>query len=166
MISYILEEEIDNLFQFVEARYSNIEEVPRYREEYRFDEFCGVLKQARSDTYYPSLLDKAVYLVVGINKGHFFSNGNKRLALVTMTSFLAINNLEFRDDTKDWYKETLEQLFPEYQRWEDFHDFTPIDLATYNLSIMIADSGVYNITHDELKRRVRVFLEKATESVA
>jgi hypothetical protein len=123
-----------------------------------------VLKQVRSDTYYPTVLEKAVYLLVSINKGHFFSNGNKRLALVVMTLFLAVNDLQLRTGDKTWYREILTELFPEYTLWEDFAEFTPTDFATYNLSIMIADSGVYGISHDELKRRVLVFLEKSTEA--
>lgn len=164
MAYYISEKILDRVFEFVSTRYSQVEEVPQYREERRFDEFCGVLRQAKSDTYYPTVLEKAVYLLVGINKGHFFSNGNKRLALVVTTLFLAINDLQLKKESKEWYRTLLENLFPEYTQWEDFSDFTPTDYATYNLSIMIADSGVYNISHDQLKERVHSFFDQSLET--
>lgn len=163
MVYYLPEESLEKIFEFVSKRYARIEEVPRYREERRFDEFCGVLRQAHSDTYYPTVLEKAVYLLVSINKGHFFSNGNKRLALVVMTLFLAINDLQLKMGDKPWYRTILSELFPEYKQWEDFKEFNSTDFATYNLSIMIADSGVYGISHDELKQRVHSFLERTIE---
>ena len=163
MAYYIPENLLDEIFAYISDRYARIEEVPRYRDELGFEKFCSVLEQSRSNAYYPSLLEKAVYLLVNINKGHFFSNGNKRLALVVTTIFLLSNGLRLKVESKSWYKETLEELFPEYEHWEDFTDFTSTDFATYNLSIMIADSGVYGISHDELKRRVYVFLERSTE---
>ncbi|MBY0110996.1 Fic family protein [Patescibacteria group bacterium] len=163
MIYYIPETVLAAVFSFVSERYSQAEEVPRYKEERGFPQFCGVLTQVRSDTYYPTLLDKAVYLLVGINKGHFFSNGNKRLALVVTTFFLGMNDLQLRKRDKIWYQSVLGELFPEYQSWEDFADFTPTDFATYNLSIMVADSSTHGVPHDELKRRAKAFFEVATE---
>lgn len=117
------------------------------------------MKQAEQNTYYPTLLDKAVYLLIGINKGHFFSNGNKRIALTITVTFLTLNYLILKEGSKEWYKKYLQQLFPEFSKWEDFSDFNSTDFATYNLSIIIADSGVYGITHDDLKARVRLFFE-------
>lgn len=163
MTQYLTVQGLDSIFEFVQERYAKIEEVPAYKDEPGFEKFCGVLVQVQSDNYYPTVFDKAVYLVLNINKGHFFSNGNKRLALVIMISFLAINGFGLRAESKEWYRNTLEDLFPEYKQWEDFDEFTSTDFATYNLSIMIADSGVYGITHDELKRRITAFLEESTE---
>lgn len=164
MTYYIPEEGLDAAFEYVSKHYSHIEEVPSYRDEPGFEKLRGIFIHVQSDTYYPSLLDKAAYLLIGINKGHFFSNGNKRLAIVVMTLFLSGNSLGLkRGSSKEWYRETLGSLFPEYAQWGDFSDFSSTDFATYNLSIMIADSGTYGIDHDELKRRVYSFLETATE---
>lgn len=166
MTVYLSERHLDIVFDILEEQYARAEEVPQYKlERMGFEKLCGVLEQAKSDTYYPNLLEKAVYILVSINKGHFFSNGNKRLALVTMTTFLDINQLSLKTESKDWYKDCLVDLFPEYAQWADFDDFTSTDFATYNLSIMIADSGVYNISHDELKRRILVFLQNSTKNI-
>ncbi len=163
MTQYIAEESLGLIFALISERYSTIEEVPHYRTEAGFKKFCSVLLQSEEDVYYPTVIDKATYLLIGVNKGHFFSNGNKRLALVIMTVFLGVNDLWLKDESKEWYRNVLEKLFPEYAQWDDFDEFTSTDFATYNLSIMIADSGVYGISHDELKRRVRSFLEQSTE---
>ena len=161
-MNYIPEDALDLIFEFVSQRYSRIEEVPQYHGEPGFEKFCGVLTQVQSDTYYPTLLDKAAYLLVNINKGHFFSNGNKRLALVVTTVFLVMNDLQLKAESKEWYRTILGNLFPEYKDWEDFEDFTSTDFATYHLSIMIADSGTFNIEHEELKGRVTSFFIQAT----
>ncbi len=162
-MTYLPEEILGTIFAYISKRYSHIEEVPLYRQEPGYDKLLGVLAQVQSDTYYPSVIEKAAYLLIGINKGHFFSNGNKRLAIVITTYFLARNKLILKKDSKSLYRSGLESLFPEYTQWGDYEEFTSTDFATYNLSIMIAESGVYNIPHDELKRRVGSFIEQFTE---
>lgn len=159
---YISPDSLGLLFSYLQTRYARVEEVPQYRGEVRFQEFLAVLERVTSD-YYPTLLDKAVFLLVTINKSHFFSNGNKRLALVMMTFFLGINDVELDTSiSKNSYQEILQNLFPEFERFEDFEDFTSVDYATYNLSILIADSGVYSISHDSLKERILSFLNQTT----
>ncbi len=158
-IAYIPEEAFDALFDYIGRRFSQRESVPHYRREPRFNEFCGVLKQVEQNQYYPDLLAKAVYLLIGINKGHFFSNGNKRIALTITLFFLLLNYFDLKDESKTWYQNYLQELFPEFNKWEDFPDFTSTDFATYNLSIIIADSEVYGIKHDDLKERTRLFFE-------
>jgi death-on-curing family protein len=164
VIVYLRRTFVDFIFGFIAERFGTIEEVPNYNDEHLgVEKLCGIFEQIQSDVFYPTLLDKAAYLLIGINKGHFFSNGNKRLALVATTVFLTLNDITFKKAEKEWYRETLELLFPEYASWTDFDDFTHTDFATYNLSIMVADSGVHGISHDELKRRLRTFFELSTE---
>lgn len=164
MIHYLTDENLDPIFDFVGTRYSRQEEVPAYRENKEgIAKLLGVLERARMDTYYPDLLDKATHLLLSINEGHFFSNGNKRLALVTTTAFLAINAKTLKTSSKDTYRALLASLFPEHSEFVDFPEFTSTDFATYNLSIIIADSGAYHIEYGVLKARVRAFLAEATD---
>jgi len=80
MISYLGDEHLDPIFAFVAERYGRQEEVHEYRDNADgIAKLLGVLERARMDTYYPDLLDKATHLLIEINEGHFFSNGNKRL---------------------------------------------------------------------------------------
>jgi prophage maintenance system killer protein len=100
---------------------------------------------------------------VQINKGHFFSNGNKRLAIAVTALFLDANGFRIKNLEKEEFKSLLGDLFPEHKNWEDFEDFTATDFATYHLSIVVAESGTYNIAFDELKMRIKSFLESAIE---
>lgn len=164
MIRYLTKEDLVLIFKFLSLRYSRAEEIPQYLEEHiGCDKLWGILTQVQNDVYYPNVLDKATHTLTGINKGHFFSNGNKRLALVVATIFLAANNLQLKQHTKTEYRSVLAPLFPEYRQWSDYDDFTATDFAMYNLSIMVADSTVSHITYDELKMRVRTFFESSTE---
>jgi death-on-curing protein len=162
MIEYLEESDLKVIFSFVSERYGRQEEVPEY-ELHRegIQKLVGVLERTRMDAYYPSLLEKAAYLLIAINKGHFFSNGNKRLALVAMTAFLTLNNKNLKYVSKDSYRELLSRLFPEYTSETDFAEFMGTDFATYNLSIIIADSAAYSIDHESLKGRVLAFLTEA-----
>jgi len=162
MFKYLADEHLDPIFAFVAERYGRQEEVPVYRDNLGgVAKLLGVLERARMDRYYPTLLDKATHLLLSINKGHFFSNGNKRLALVVTTTFLTINEKHLQENPKETYGELLNSLFPEHKEYYDFPEFTPTDFATYNLSIVIADSGSYNIEYDSLKKRVHTFLSRS-----
>ncbi len=161
---YLNKEQLPPLFVYLAERYARIEEVPSYQEEtIGFEKLLGVLEGVRMDTYYPDTLDKTTYLLLQINKGHFFSNGNKRLALVVATVFLDLNGKKLKALPKEEYQALLQRLFPEYKTWSDFPEFSSTDFATYHLSIVIADSGTFNITHDDLKNRVKTFFAGATE---
>jgi death-on-curing family protein len=162
MINYLEKEHLDPIFKFVAERYGRQEEVPNYRDNLQgVEKLLGVLERARMDRYYPTLLEKATHLLLSINKGHFFSNGNKRLALVTTTTFLTINEKHLKEDSKEFYKTLLKSQFPEHTECKDFPDFTSTDFATYNLSIVIADSGSYAIEYELLKERVYNFLSQS-----
>jgi prophage maintenance system killer protein len=163
---YIEPEQLGTVFEVIEQNYARIEEVPDYRLQLAgMERLIGVLTGVRMDTYYPTTLDKAAYLLLQINEGHFFSNGNKRLALVITGIFLALNGLRFQDTTKEFYKTALVSLFPEYEKFEDYPEFKGVDFATYNLSIIIAESGKLSIPFDILKERVKTFLQSVTELV-
>lgn len=162
MFSYLADEHLDPIFSFVAERYARQEEVPAYRNNLDgIAKLLGVLERARMSSYYPTLLDKATHLLLSINKGHFFSNGNKRLALAVTATFLTINGKHLKEHSKEFYKELLASLFPERREYSDFQEFTSTDFATYNLSIIIADSGTYDIDYELLKGRVHSFLSQS-----
>ena len=161
MIAYLDKEHLPPLFVYLQKRYARIEEVPDYQGEPGYERLLGVLERVQMDLYYRDLLDKAAYLIIAINKGHFFSNGNKRLALVATTVFLDLNKKALQESSKEEYRHLLERLFPEYKTLNDFPEFTSTDFATYHLSIVIAESGALGIEHDDLKLRVKRFFEEA-----
>ncbi len=157
---YLDKSHLEAIFAFVSLRYGRQEEVPVYAEHKEgMSKLLGILERTRMDVYYPSFLDKAVHLLVGINKGHCFGNGNKRLALVATSTFLTLNGKCLSNHPKSEYELLLEELFPMHKAWVDFPEFTGTDFATYNLSIIIADSGALGIDHDALKSKVLHFLK-------
>lgn len=160
---YVDEIDLDTyIFPLVSSRYGRIEEVPNYKNEQGgMLQLLGVLERVRNDNYYPSLLEKATYLLVAINKGHFFSNGNKRLALVVTIYFLVFNTKDLKDESKEFYSKLIDKIFPEREDCEDFPDFSGSDYAMYHLSIIIAMSGALGISFDDLKKRVSLFLEES-----
>lgn len=162
-MNYIPEERLDVIFEFISTKYSHLEEVPSYEKEVGLEKLKGTLNQVKSDIYYPDIFSKATYLLLNINKGHFFSNGNKRLSLVVTTVFLGLNNFEFKNQDKDFYKNLLVGFFPEFKCVSDYEDFSPTDFVTYNLAIIVADSGAIKIEYDDLKERVKRFFENILE---
>lgn len=54
-------------------------------------EILATLEFVRNDDYYPSFTDKLSYLVYGFCHGHYFLDGNKRIALTIGVFFLLQN---------------------------------------------------------------------------
>ena len=54
----------------------------------------SVLEFIQNDLYYPTFIEKLSYLVFRFCSGHFFNDGNKRIALTLGTYFL-LNNGHF-----------------------------------------------------------------------
>lgn len=153
-------ESINNAFKIVDEYYSNLEEVPDYQNEKEgMEKLRGVLDGVKSDTFYPSAIEKAAYLLIQINKGHFFSNGNKRLAIVISLVFLIINDYDIKDLSVDIYKTKFKKLFPAFKDAKAFKDFSSIDFACYNLSVVVADSHKYVDNFDDLKNKILEFLK-------
>lgn len=154
-MNYFKEEDLSILFDLIYRHYSKQEPMPPYDSQ---KEGCkklkGALAQVTNDTYYPTLLEKAAYLLVQINKGHFFENGNKRLALVTTLGFLLINNAQLSNHNKEEYSSLLKELFPSFKGYQDFEEFNPEEFGLYNLSIIVADSAAHEPDFETLKKKV------------
>ena len=52
----------------------------------------ATLDFVQNDLYYPTFADKLTYLMYRFCSGHFFNDGNKRIALTVGTYFLHKNN--------------------------------------------------------------------------
>jgi len=147
------------IFGLVKKYYTEHEQVPDYTSDIKgVEKIKGVVDMAKMG-YYPTFFDKATYILLQINQGHFFENGNKRLALVVFLYFIYTNSHDFEDYSKEKYGERLKEIFPEYTNPEDFERFDPKDFAYYNLSILIADSKKYGISFDDLKTRVKEYID-------
>jgi death-on-curing protein len=54
----------------------------------------SIIDHVQNDDYYPSFEDKLVHLVFAVNKGHCFSDGNKRTSIALGAFLLNINGLD------------------------------------------------------------------------
>lgn len=55
----------------------------------------SILEHIQYDLYYPCFEDKLTHLFYAINKGHTFSDGNKRSSIALSTYFMEINGYDF-----------------------------------------------------------------------
>ena len=152
--------------ELIAQHYSREEEIPDYQaEEAGCENLNGVLERVRME-HYPTLIEKVGYFFIQINKGHFFSNGNKRLALVCAIGLLIFNDKEVNHDlTKNDYERILLDIFPNCAEClEDHADFNSAEFALYNLSIIVADSHKYvpeENGFDMLKNKVTQFFNRS-----
>lgn len=159
-LKYLSVQDMDAVFKIIHDHYSSHENIPDYiHENAGLAKLEGVLTGVRMDNYYPTFEDKAAYLLIQINKGHFFSNGNKRVALVSTLFFIFLNDYAIYSFSKADYRNRLAKLFPGCTTYSDYEDFLPEEFGFYNLSIIIADSEQYVGSFDELKAGVKSFLK-------
>lgn len=55
----------------------------------------ATLAFVQNDMYYPTLEEKAAYLLYALNKNHAFNDGNKRASIALSAYFFEINGLDF-----------------------------------------------------------------------
>lgn len=55
----------------------------------------ATLEFVRNDIYYPSIEEKASYLLYALNKNHAFNDGNKRTSVALTAYFFELNGLDF-----------------------------------------------------------------------
>lgn len=75
------------------GRLESIPEIPR-------QEFEGRM-------FYPTLIEQAAVLFYSLIKGHPFLNGNKRMAIISLLTFLLLNKKWLRTSIKDLYDITV-----------------------------------------------------------
>jgi len=158
MIHYLNRKDLNSIFDIIYKNFTLKEKVPDYAEDKTaVDNLGGVLERIKMDDFYPDFYDKVTYLIIQINKGHFFQNGNKRLALVSVLSFIFLNGYDVSSQDKEIYRKKIQELFSNFKDFQDYEDFFPEEFAYYNLSVIIADSNEYTSSFEELKTRVKEF---------
>ena len=92
-----------------------------------------ILDLVKNDDYYQSFIKKSAYLFASISTGHYFPNGNKRLAMMSLTYFLALNKCPWKLVSCERYLIFFKKYFPYYKPTkEDFQNIT--GWALYNLN--------------------------------
>ena len=161
-IEYIEPEDLINIVDIIRGfEYEHEEEVPDYdNERSAIDNYFALLDRSKM-IYYPSVLDKASFLFININS-HYFSNGNKRLSVVSTVYFLDKNNFSPSDLSKNDYRNILVSLFGDFEL-SDWDGFEAKDFGLYNLAVIVAKHNEENdldLSNDELKIKVKEFFDK------
>ena len=158
-IAYITPENLIEIIDAIQSfDYVSDEEIPRYDEQAdKVDDYFALIDRLKNDTYYPDIFSKAATLFLNVN-GHYFANGNKRLAVFSMTFFLESNGWRPRKMSKDEYAEVITDVFGAY-KLEDYDNFSPTDFAMYNIAIITATFNVNGVAFDDGKAQVERFLK-------
>ncbi len=142
-----------------------LNKAPSYESEVGGIKQLEAILQRSEGIYYPDFYDKVAFLFLGIDRSHFFSNGNKRLAIIVSLIFAFDNGYRFAHHSKEMYAKKLKEFFPDYVPEETDRDFLPDDFFYYHLAIIVADSTVHNLSDEDLKTKVaelfRYSLKKA-----
>lgn len=149
-----LEDCFERLFD-VALEFDESESTPHYADNhYGLESLNGVLERVQ-EYWYEGIYGKATYLFLAINKGHFFINGNKRLALILTLEFLKENGYTPKRIRLRKYLSWFENNFPNYKVSDKNFDRN-YGWAFFNLNKAVADSQV---DHDDLKEKVNKFLK-------
>lgn len=112
--------------------------------------------------YYPDYYTKATYLFVALSTGHYFENGNKRIALFSYIYFHQINNFRFRNLQKKQYKKWFKKYFPNYKLGlHQFRSNAGWGLYNFNKALNMkleSHSQGHNYSFNELKKITKEFL--------
>jgi prophage maintenance system killer protein len=157
MMQYITEEMMrKHAFPYIQKQLANAEAAPDYeREPNGMSELRKVLEFVQQDLYYPTFEEKAAYLLCSIAASQYFSNGNKRLSVMTLVLFLSANAVIIDEDSVESYKNILQEVFPLHV-WEHNAEIKSSHaLFLYNLAALLGDRTKWG-TNDFPQVRERV----------
>jgi len=157
-ICYITPEDLVEIIDIIQSfDYINDDEIPRYDDQPdKIDDYFALIDRLKNDTYYPDIYSKAATLFLNLN-GHYFTNGNKRLAVFSMTYFLESNGLSPINLDKYKFRDLIIEIFGNH-RLEDYDNFSPTDFAMYNVALITAQFNQNNVHFDDGKTQVERFL--------
>lgn len=131
--------------------------VPNYEDEKRgMSELKGILERIKDD-YYSDFFIKSAYLFCGITEGHYFSNGNKRLAMMSFVSLYKINDYKEKPITRAKYATKIKSLFPmaKLSKISEIPEVFPEMI--YHLCKIVADKKSNQCNFDQLKEKIEDF---------
>ena len=93
----------------------------------------ATLDFVQNDLYYPNFADKLTYLMYRFCSGHFFNDGNKRIALTLGTYFLYKNNYYWHAcicmRTLEADQDLLLRIVNSFMTSKDYDEELKIDIA-------------------------------------
>ncbi len=144
-------------FPYIYSELTESENAPDYESEPEgIAELEKVLEFVKNDSYYPNFSEKSAYIICSIAGSQYFSNGNKRLSIVTLLMFLQLNDTLIRENYK-YLRKTLSKYFPKHVWEENPNIQLAHSLFLYNLAIIIGDRARWEIDDfAEVRQRVGV----------
>ena len=161
---------IEDYFDFIfndirNLAYDDIKK-PIYEKDRGVSKLDGVLEQIKNSDYYAHFYSKAAYLFASLSTGHYFANGNKRLALFSFIYFLRINKYRFRSIKKEKYKEWFKTHFPNYKLSQiEFQSNAGWALYNFNKAMNIKESENkqgHKYSFNEIKKLTEEFIQFMT----
>ncbi len=158
-VVYLDQDDLHFAFQIVrEVPYAKDEQTPAYESQSAgVEQVLGVLERMRFDLY-RSIHEKAAMLFIAVAKGHYFHNGNKRLAVALLWGFYVYNSFRHRDLSSAELHSLLTSSFGETS-FSDLKELSVTEDALYNLAFLVVQSkSKLSMSEDGLKRAVEKFL--------
>ena len=159
-IHYITPEDLTQIIDVIQGfDYVSDEEIPKYDDQPdKIDDYFALVDRLQNDTYYPNVFSKATTLFLNLNS-HYFANGNKRLAVFSMTFFLESNDWSPSELSKEEYNRIITEIFGNHEL-EDYENFSPTDFAMYNVALITAKFNENEVNYNDGKEQVERFLSE------
>jgi prophage maintenance system killer protein len=159
-IHYITPENLIEIVDIIQSfDYIDNDEIPKYDDQPdKIDDYFALIDRLKNDIYYPDIFAKAATLFLNLNS-HYFANGNKRLAVFSMTFFLENNSWTSIKMSKMDYGNVIVKIFGDHEL-EDYENFSSTDFAMYNVALTTAQFNQNGVDFDDGKVQMERFLKE------
>ena len=159
-IKYITPEDLIEIIDIIQGfDYINDEEIPKYDDQpNKVDDYFALVDRLKNDAYYPDIFSKGAALFLNLN-GHYFTNGNKRLAVFSLAFFLENNGWRPKEIDKNEIDGIITDIFGIHEL-KDYDNFSSSDFAMYNVALITAQFNKRGVNFDDGKSQVEMFLKK------
>lgn len=165
-IKYISPESVPRILESIEQYLqTSSDPVPHYIEETKgCEQISSTLLRIQED-YYRNFFSKATYLFLSLNKGHFFTNGNKRLSATFLKLFYTLNGYIVRPrpfpTVSVEIKSSLVEIDLSGNEWQQsFFQKDDQLLFLYNIAKTVAHEEFKALTFDEWKELIYEVLKR------
>ena len=141
MLYLTLEDYFNIIFSDIrELAYDDVEKPMYENDSYGINKLESILTFIKNDDYYSTFYQKATYLFLNLSRGHYFSNGNKRIAIYSFLYFVYLNKYRYRNIQKNTYQKWFLKHFPNYVlEVDEFHTNWGWALFNFNKAINVTE---------------------------
>lgn len=157
----------DHIFDAIRSLVYDDTTKPTYESDIDgINQLIGVLERMQTN-YYVDYYQKASYLFLSLSTGHYFKNGNKRVAIFSYVYFHQINKNKFKGVSEKVYRQWFKKHFPNYKLSKNNFK-NNVGWAIYNASKVMnikedSHSEGHGYAFSELKLIVEEFIRLITQ---